>query len=149
MAETTEHLERRLQAATAGGFRNRLLDRGLARGLIWRDGELPPGAPPFSAALTEDLLDYAHTVLAMALLHRYPKGAVDQHFLVLLDEPPRSSQCEFVLVGREKAAPPRILRWLYQLHESRDEWTLGLNLDLKTRCFSFGPPLQHPESLAC
>ena len=67
MAESTTELQRRLAATTLPGFRGRLVDRGLARGLIWREGVLPPGAPPFQESLTEDLLDYAHGVLAMAL----------------------------------------------------------------------------------
>lgn len=67
MAESTERLMHRLQEAVAPGFRERLLDKGLARGLIWQDGQLPPDAPPFPRSLTEDLLDYAHTVMAMAL----------------------------------------------------------------------------------
>ena len=48
-------------------FRNRLLDRGVARGLIWRDGRLPDGAPNFADSLTEDLLDYAYSIMSMAL----------------------------------------------------------------------------------
>lgn len=67
MAEATEQLQARLQRAVAPRFRERLLDKGLARGLIWRDGVLPEGAPSFPDGLTEDLLDYAHTVIEMAL----------------------------------------------------------------------------------
>lgn len=67
MAESVAMLESRIRQAITPGFRDRLLDKGLARGLIWRDGVLPPEAPPFSRTLTEDLLDFGHTVLAMAL----------------------------------------------------------------------------------
>ncbi len=67
MAESIEDLSYRLQVAIAPGFRERILDKGLARGLIWRDGVLPPGSPSFPNSLTEDLLDYAHTIMAMAL----------------------------------------------------------------------------------
>lgn len=67
MAESVEHLAERLGAATQPGFRERLLDKGLARGMIWRDGVMPPGSPAFPDSLTEDLLDYAHTILNMAL----------------------------------------------------------------------------------
>lgn len=67
MAESIQELTSRLQVAVAPGFRERLLDKGLARGLIWHDGLLPAGSPPFPESLTEDLLDYAHTVVAMAL----------------------------------------------------------------------------------
>jgi hypothetical protein len=47
--------------------RNRLLAQGLARGIVWRDGKLPEGAPDFPEALTEDLLDFGYGVLAIAL----------------------------------------------------------------------------------
>jgi len=67
MTESLAMLEFQIQQAVTPGFRDRLLDKGLARGLIWRDGILPLGAPPFSRTLTEDLLDFGHTVLAMAL----------------------------------------------------------------------------------
>lgn len=67
MAETAAELSTRLQVAVAPGFRGRLLDKGLARGLIWRDGNLPEGAPEFPEGLSEDLLDYAHAVIALAL----------------------------------------------------------------------------------
>jgi superfamily II DNA/RNA helicase len=67
MAESVEHLTERLGAATQPAFREQLLDKGLARGMIWRDGVLPSGSPAFPDSLTEDLLDYAHTVLNMAL----------------------------------------------------------------------------------
>lgn len=67
MAESVEHLTERLGTATRPDFRKHLLDKGLARGIIWRDGVMPPGSPAFPDSLTEDLLDYAHTVLNMAL----------------------------------------------------------------------------------
>ena len=67
MLESIQELRQRIATSTVPGFRERLLDRGLARGLIWRDGVLPAGAPQFAESLTEDLLDYAHMVLALAL----------------------------------------------------------------------------------
>ncbi len=67
MPETVAELEARIRRAVTPDFRERLLDRGLARGLIWRNGQLPPEAPPFSRSLTEDLLDFAHALLNMAL----------------------------------------------------------------------------------
>ena len=85
MAETVDVLQTRLQAATTVGFRFRLLDRGLARGLIWNGGQLPAGSPEFVATLTDDLLDYAHTVVAMAVRLRAldPNAAVlERAFLV-------------------------------------------------------------------
>ncbi len=67
MPETTDQLRQRLAASIRPGVRDRLLDKGRARGMIWRDGLLPPDAPAFPSDLTEDLLDYAHTVIALAL----------------------------------------------------------------------------------
>lgn len=48
MAESLTELQSRLAATTIPGFRERLVDRGLARGLIWREGVLPAGSPPLS-----------------------------------------------------------------------------------------------------
>lgn len=70
MAETLEQLTTRLRAAIAPGYRERLLDRGLAREMIWSDGTLPVEAPSFAPTLTEDLLDYGHAVLYLALRTR-------------------------------------------------------------------------------
>jgi hypothetical protein len=67
MVESAADLQKSLEEAIVPQFGDRLLDKGLARGLIWSDGTLPEGAPAFSEGLTEDLLDYAHTILAMAL----------------------------------------------------------------------------------
>lgn len=49
--------------------RGRLLALGLARGMVWRDGIVPEGAPERlnSATLTPDLLDFGYGVLALAL----------------------------------------------------------------------------------
>ena len=66
VSERTE-LAELLQETIGPAFRNRLLDRGMARGLIWRDGRLPDGAPNFAETLTEDLLDYAYSIMSMAL----------------------------------------------------------------------------------
>jgi len=84
MAESFERLAGRLDAATQPGFRERLLDKGLARGMIWREGIMPPGSPAFPASLTEDLLDYAHTILNMALRLRSmnPDADLERPFLV-------------------------------------------------------------------
>lgn len=84
MAESADRLEARLEVATQPGFRERLIDKGLARGMIWRDGILPPDAPAFPGSLTEDLLDYAHTVLNMALRLRSanPDANLERPFLM-------------------------------------------------------------------
>ena len=84
MAESTERLAQRLSNATQQGFRERLLDKGLARGMIWRDGVMPPGSPNFPESLTEDLLDYAHAMLNMALRFRSYNGEanLERQFLI-------------------------------------------------------------------
>lgn len=85
MAESADELSLRLQSAVEPGVRGRLLDKGLARGLIWRDGSVPEGAPEFPNSLSEDLLDYAHTVMALAVRLRAlaPNMAVlERAFLV-------------------------------------------------------------------
>jgi hypothetical protein len=84
MAESVERLRERIEVSTRPGFRDRLLDKGLARGMIWRDGMLPRGSPPFPDSLTEDLLDYAHSVLNMALRLRAaePGSDLERPFLV-------------------------------------------------------------------
>lgn len=77
MPESVARLRERIGASTRPGFRDRLLDKGLARGLIWRDGVLPKESSTFPDSLTEDLLDYAHTVLNMALRLRRAEGGAD------------------------------------------------------------------------
>lgn len=67
MTEATIGLRAQLQRAIAPGFRERLLDTGRARGLIWQNGILPVGAPRFPPNLSDDLLDYGYAVLAMSL----------------------------------------------------------------------------------
>ena len=67
MTQRHAELADTLSDAVAPAFRGRLLDRGIARSLIWRQGELPEGSPAFANTLTEDLLDYAYTILSMAL----------------------------------------------------------------------------------
>ena len=67
MVERQAGLVDTLREAVAPAFRGRLLDRGVARGLIWDRGDLPDGAPAFANSLTEDLLDYAYTIMSMAL----------------------------------------------------------------------------------
>ena len=57
----------RLEQILDPAFRDQLLAKGMARGLIWQNGNLPSGAPGFSRSLSEDLLDYGHGVMALAL----------------------------------------------------------------------------------
>jgi len=74
MPESPIELQNRLEEAIIPGAREHLLEKGLARGLIWRDGKIPPGGSQFSENLTDDLLDYAYAILAMALRLRMAKG---------------------------------------------------------------------------
>lgn len=67
MQESTTALGQRLVNLCRPSFGHRLLDEGRARGLIWYDGALPPGAPEYRPSLTHDLLDYGYSVFALAL----------------------------------------------------------------------------------
>ena len=64
---TLEQKEARVLDAATPGFRGRLLARGQARSIIWRDGVLPTGAPQFSPLLTYDLLSYGFSLLSDGL----------------------------------------------------------------------------------
>lgn len=48
-------------------FRGRLIDRGLARSMIWENGILPENASDFSDELTYDLLSYGYSLLSLAI----------------------------------------------------------------------------------
>lgn len=67
MPETPEDLASSLSELTQPGYREKLIARGLARGLIWRNGILPSDAPEFSPELSTDLLDHGFLVLSQAL----------------------------------------------------------------------------------
>src|SRR6516165_6867246 len=67
MATTIEELEANIRSAAAPGFRGRLLARGQARAMIWRDGVLPPDAPAFSNLLSYDLHSYGYAMLGLGL----------------------------------------------------------------------------------
>ena len=77
MASDSEAIVERLNDLIAPQTRGRLLARGLARGLLWRDGVLPLGAPEFALSLTLDLLDFGYGVLALALELRDANRARD------------------------------------------------------------------------
>jgi hypothetical protein len=77
MPRTAEEVIERLQELTKPGFREKLIARGLARGLIWEDGKLPAGAPIFSKELSTDLLDHGFGVLALSLELRQVGGPVE------------------------------------------------------------------------
>jgi superfamily II DNA/RNA helicase len=67
VAATLEELRANIDEAVVPGFRARLLARGQARGMIWRDGGLPEDAPNFGAELSDDLLSYGYSLLSHGL----------------------------------------------------------------------------------
>lgn len=67
MPTTVEAIEADIDAAIVPGFRNRLIARGQARAMIWRDGVLPPEAPAFSPQLSYDLHSYGYALLGLGL----------------------------------------------------------------------------------
>src|SRR5713101_2683954 len=75
MPETLEQLVAFLAAGAAPGARERLVSRGLARGMIWRGGELPAGSPRFGPALTAELLDHGYSLLGKAIALRDLEGS--------------------------------------------------------------------------
>ncbi len=77
MASTIEEIEQSIREAIAPGFRNRLLERGLARSMIWVDGELPEEAPRFAEKLSYDLLSYGYSLLSLAIRLRDLGGNED------------------------------------------------------------------------
>lgn len=74
MPTSPEAIEAAIETAAAAGFRGRLLARGQARAMIWRDGVLPPDAPGFSPQLTYDLHSYAYSLLGLGLRLREQGG---------------------------------------------------------------------------
>ncbi|MCT9811347.1 DEAD/DEAH box helicase [Acidovorax sp. Be4] len=67
MATTLEELRANIEAAVAPGYRQQLLARGQARGMIWRAGLLPIDAPNFSPELSGDLLSFGYSLLLHGL----------------------------------------------------------------------------------
>ncbi len=67
MPESAESLVARIANATQPGFRFRLVARGLARGMIWTDGQLPPDSPQFVPTLSGDLLSYGLSLIGAGL----------------------------------------------------------------------------------
>lgn len=67
MARDPEAIATELQRLLDPQVRNRLRALGLARSMVWRSGTVPEGGPPFREDLSEDLLDFGYSVLALAL----------------------------------------------------------------------------------
>ena len=67
MPTTPEAIAADIAEAATAGFRGRLIARGQARAIIWRDGELPPDAPAFAPQLSYDLHSYGYALLGLGL----------------------------------------------------------------------------------
>jgi superfamily II DNA/RNA helicase len=67
MPTTPEAIVAAITDAAATGFRGRLIARGQARAMIWRDGVLPADAPGFSPQLSFDLHSYGYGLLGLGL----------------------------------------------------------------------------------
>lgn len=67
MAANLDQLKVAIEGAVVEGFRGRLIARGQARGMVWRDGVLPQDAPNFSAELSDELLSYGYALLRHGL----------------------------------------------------------------------------------
>ncbi|CND01540.1 ski2-like helicase [Yersinia frederiksenii] len=74
MPTTPEDIIADINEAAAAGFRGRLIARGQARAIIWRDGVLPPDAPEFSAQLSHELHSYAYALIGLGLRLRELDG---------------------------------------------------------------------------
>ncbi len=67
MARNPDELRRSLDRYLGPDFRGRLRAKGIARGMVWRDGVVPEGSPSFVDTLSADLLDFGYAVLVLAL----------------------------------------------------------------------------------
>lgn len=67
MPTNLEAISQAITEAAATGFRGRLIARGQARAMIWRDGVLPADAPAFSSQLSFDLHSYGYVLLDLGL----------------------------------------------------------------------------------
>jgi hypothetical protein len=67
MAQNPDEIRRSLDRYLGPDFRGRLRAKGIARGMVWRDGVVPEGSPSFVDTLSADLLDFGYAVLVLAL----------------------------------------------------------------------------------
>ncbi|MFZ6776983.1 DEAD/DEAH box helicase [Undibacterium sp. Ji83W] len=74
MPTTSETISAAIDDAARTGFRGRLIARGQARAIIWRDGVLPPDAPNFDPQLSYDLHSYGYSLLGLGLRLRDLNG---------------------------------------------------------------------------
>lgn len=78
MPTTPEAIAADIAEAATAGFRGRLIARGQARAIIWRDGALPPDAPAFASQLSYDLQSYGYALLGLGLRLREMDGDAAQ-----------------------------------------------------------------------
>ncbi|WP_192458034.1 DEAD/DEAH box helicase [Musicola keenii] len=78
MPTTPEAIAADITEAATAGFRGRLIARGQARAIIWRDGVLPPDAPAFAAQLGHDLYSYGYALFGLGLRLRELGGDAAQ-----------------------------------------------------------------------
>ena len=78
MLITAKTIADNISEAVTAGFRGRLIARGQARAIIWRDGVLPPDAPDFSAQLSHDLYSYGYGLFGQGLRLRELGGDADK-----------------------------------------------------------------------
>jgi hypothetical protein len=78
MPTTPEAIAADIAEAATAGFRGRLIARGQARAIIWRDGALPPGAPALAPQLSYDLHSYGYALLGLGLRLRELGGDAAQ-----------------------------------------------------------------------
>ena len=78
MPTSLEAITAAITEAATEGFRGRLIARGQARAMIWRDGVIPPDSPAFSAQLSFDLHSYAYGLLGLGLRLRELDGDPNQ-----------------------------------------------------------------------
>ena len=78
MPTTPEAIAADIAEAATAGFRGRLIARGQARAIIWRDGELPPDAPAFAQQLSYDLHSFGYALLGLGLRMRELGGDTAQ-----------------------------------------------------------------------
>ncbi|CUW40611.1 conserved protein of unknown function(containing Helicase, superfamily 1/2, ATP-binding domain,303-507;containing DNA/RNA helicase, DEAD/DEAH box type, N-terminal domian,311-471;containing Helicase, C-terminal domain,552-724;containing P-loop containing nucleoside triphosphate hydrolases domain,316-707) [Magnetospirillum sp. XM-1] len=78
MPTTPEAIAADIAEAATAGFRGRLIARGQARAIIWRDGVLPPDAPAFAPQLSYDLHSYGYALLNLGLRLRELGGNAAQ-----------------------------------------------------------------------
>jgi superfamily II DNA/RNA helicase len=67
MPLTAEQLVGYITDTVEPGFRHDLVSRGLARSMLWSDGELPAGSPVYSSTLGEDLVGYGFALFSLCL----------------------------------------------------------------------------------